>query len=29
VQKFYLRQVRMDGSVLSNVLVNELPTIGE
>lgn len=29
VQKFYLRQVRMDGSVLSNVLVDQLPTVGE
>lgn len=29
VQKFYLRRVRMDGSVLSNVLVDELPTVGE
>lgn len=29
VQKFYLRQVRWDGSVLSNVLVDELPTVGE
>ncbi|MGA8112292.1 MAG: ABC transporter substrate-binding protein [Actinocatenispora sp.] len=28
VQKFYLRQVRRDGSVLSNVLVDELPTVG-
>jgi branched-chain amino acid transport system substrate-binding protein len=28
VQKFYLRQVRMDGSVLSNVLVDQLPTVG-
>jgi branched-chain amino acid transport system substrate-binding protein len=28
LQKWYLRQVRMDGSVLSNVLTAELTTLG-
>ena len=27
-QKWYLRQVRRDGPVLSNVVINELATLG-